>query len=84
MRFAGGEAVAAVRLVELGDEISAPGADPPPAPAAEGLGRGRQLDPVVVVGLLARLVVGGGVVQASPSAVLTHVSLVADGGDLSA
>jgi hypothetical protein len=38
MGLAGGEDARAAGLVELGDEVAALGASPPPAPVAEGVG----------------------------------------------
>ncbi len=82
MSLAGGEDPASCRLVEFSNETIAPGADPPPTPTTKGLRRGRQLNTVVVMGLLAGPAVGRGVAQPHPAALLAHVSLIADAGDL--
>jgi hypothetical protein len=82
MGLAGGEECASSGLVELRHEIPALGADPPPAPAAQGLGRGRQLHGVVMLGGLAGPMVRGGVGQANPAALPAHMRLVADAGSL--
>jgi hypothetical protein len=67
MGLAGGEDPVPGRLVELGDEIPTAWADPPPAPAAQGLERGGQLHRVVMLSGLAGPVVRGGVAQAHPA-----------------
>ncbi len=72
-----GEGESTRRQVELGDAITRLRADEPPAPAAEGLGRGLQLNPVIrVVRLAGRA--RRGVVQTHPAAILSEVSLIAD------
>jgi hypothetical protein len=82
MGLTGGENPVTGRLVELGHKIPTAWADPPPAAAFEGLGRGHQLHGVVMLRGLASPVVRGGVGQANPAALLAHVSLVADAGPL--
>ena len=77
MGLARGKGESTWRQLELGDAITRLGADEPPAPAAEGLGRGLQLDPVIRVVLLAGRA-RRGVVQTHPAAILSEVSLIAD------